>query len=571
MKNFMLYVKLFFKNKLLAITSVLFWLALIVLGIMEVTAINDTMTILGELLRLSIWFLIFFLFISYEYFYKTKGSALDECAKTTEKYHSIYINQFVVLLLLNGIVFFTLVFFGIVSYFKAAVHQIEYLIHIVLNYFINIFVLGLLGILIGLFAALLLKRLTAYLFLTFFALLTSQYFYSIAVSFMSSKNINIFPIYEFFNLYSPALNWRPNYQFGLSLLPYRIELLVIWICFFAAIILFVMSSHRFKYVLRSVSALLTVILIVNFVMYLQPSSKYNMNFNPSGSLWGDSYYYEEYDSRDPALQTTPKVAEFKATGYKINIKIRNQLEALVKIKIDTLNNYKNDDFYIFTLYHGFKVNKITDQQGNELCFTQRDDFITLDNKGNELSDIRELNFYYFGYHPKYYSNTQGVCLPGHIVYYPIPGYIDLYDAEIDGGIPVLLDETVPFEVEVDYHKKVYCSLPQTGDNVFSGVTDGVTLLSGMLTSRTVSGIEIIYPYLDIDQGKKKYLEQDVARFLAAKTQAKDTTEIKKIMYLPSMNFRENEQAVKYSDYITAIQIRTLDRLLYGVSDDKEKE
>ena len=571
MKNFMLYVKLFLKNKLLAITSVLFWLALIVLEIMEVTAINDTMIILGEILGLSIWFLIFFLFISYEYFYKTKASGLEECAKATEKYHSIYVNQFVVLLLLDGIIFFTLVFFGIVSYFKAAIHQIEYLTHIVLNYFINIFVLGLLGILIGLFAALLLKRLTAYLFLTFFALLTSQYFYSIAVSFMSSKNINIFPVYEFFNLYSPALNWRPNYQFGLSLLPYRIELLVIWICFFAAIILFVMSSHRYKYVLRSISALLTVILIVNFIMYLQPSSKYNMNFNPSGSLWGDSYYYEEYDSRDPAFQTTPTVAEFKAIGYKINIKIRSRLEAVVKIKIDTLNNYKNDDFYIFTLYHGFKVNKIIDQQGNELCFTQRDDFITLDNKGNELSDVRELTFYYFGHHPKYYSNTQGVCLPGHIVYYPIPGYIDLYDAEIDGGIPVLLDETVPFEVEVDYHKKVYCSLPQTGDNMFSGVTDGVTLLSGMLTSRTVNGIEIIYPYLDIDQGKKEYMEQDVARFLSAKDQAKDTTEIKKIMYLPSMNFRENEQAVKYSDHITAIQIRTLDRLLYGVSDDKGKK
>lgn len=572
MKEFLIYVRLFLKNKLLMITSVLFCMAVILLQIIEVMFISNTLDSFGEILGLSVWFLIFFLFISYEYFYKTRASGFDECAKTTEKYYSIYIKQFIVLMLLNTVIFFIQSLFSVIAYFKNSIGHPEALVHMILNYFVNIFLLGLLGILMGLFAALLLKRLTAYLFLTLFTLMTSQYGYSFALSLMSSKRINVFPIYEFFNLYSPAMNWRPNYHFGFSLLPYRIELFAVWICLFAAIILFIMSFHKFKKLLRILSAMLAVILLVNFVLYLQPSSKYNMSFNPNGSLWSDSYYYEEYYSRDLVFQTASKTAEFKATGYKMDIKIKNQLEAVVTVRTDSLGKYQRDNrFYIFTLYHGFKVSKITDGSGNLLNFEQRDDFITLNDSKTDLSNVKEFKFYYSGYHPKYYSNTQGICLPGHIVYYPIPGHIDLYDAESDGGIPVLLTEPVPFDVNIDYNKKVFCSLPKTESGTFSGITNGVTLLSGMLDSRTVNGIEIIYPYLDTDQGKKEYMENDVAQFLSAKVQSGDTTEIKKIMYLPSMNFRENEQAVEYSDYITAVQIRTLGRILYGISDDKGKK
>lgn len=96
---------------------------------------------------------------------------------------------------------------------------------------------------------------------------------------------------------------------------------------------------------------------------------------------------------------------FEVERYDLKIDIDRQLEVEANIFVD-----KSDlDEYDFTLYHGYKIDKVTDKNGKELKFKQDGDYFTVENNDEGLS---EICISYAGSAPRFFSNSQGTSLPG---------------------------------------------------------------------------------------------------------------------------------------------------------------
>lgn len=119
-------------------------------------------------------------------------------------------------------------------------------------------------------------------------------------------------------------------------------------------------------------------------------------------------------------------------------------------------------------------------------FDQNGDYVTV----YAPMGTKELNFSYSGSAGKYYSNYQGIALPGYLPYYPIPGFVKFYES---GQIIVTTDlEPTYYEVYVDSNMAVASNLPKTDDNTFSGNADAVSLYGGMIVSEEKEGIVCWY-------------------------------------------------------------------------------
>ena len=115
-------------------------------------------------------------------------------------------------------------------------------------------------------------------------------------------------------------------------------------------------------------------------------------------------------------------------------------------------------------------------------FDQNGDYVTV----YAPMGTKELNFSYSGSAGKYFSNYQGIALPGYLPYYPVPGFVKFYEA---GQIVVNTDlEPTDYEVYVDSNMAVASNLPKTDDNTFSGNADAVSLYGGMIVPEEKEGI-----------------------------------------------------------------------------------
>lgn len=154
---------------------------------------------------------------------------------------------------------------------------------------------GLVAILLGMLLALVFKRVVAFLVGAIFIFLGSPMFESIAEGEILSSRLNLYPVEEIFNIYTPSLFWMPNFLIGYSILPYRIALLIIWIfALLAALLGLLVPKNKTKFC----SIIVCVAFGISGIMiYFQPSSKLIMNYNPSNGLNSDLEYYENNEQR----------------------------------------------------------------------------------------------------------------------------------------------------------------------------------------------------------------------------------------------------------------------------------
>lgn len=92
--------------------------------------------------------------------------------------------------------------------------------------------------------------------------------------------------------------------------------------------------------------------IIFYIGYSLPASKVSMNGNPQNTMAHDQYYYVLED------KVRNEKADYKMERYDMKLKIGRQLSAIVKIKVN-----RNLKRYKMTLYHGYKVKKVYDQDG----------------------------------------------------------------------------------------------------------------------------------------------------------------------------------------------------------------
>ncbi len=319
MKNYLLFFKQFFRNKLLLISSILFFalaIGKILYGIFFCYQMrSEPLDYLLQTISLSIFSYVFFLFISNEFLYKIKQSHSEELIKVTKKgFYSYYIYSFLILLTLVFIYTTILLIINISIYFTLAINHFEYLWHIIANVLVNISLISLIGILLGGALSLFKQRIFSYVFMVIAVFISSPVFELLAETIYSATGQNIYLIYDLFNIFPPLLEWAPLQPFGYSLLPYRINQLIFWLfAYLLVLCIFILVKKNKKF--WPVLIIVTIISALSLGQYFQPSSKVTMSNSPLSGATADAYYYND-------IITNSEKAKFNILKYDLDIKIK---------------------------------------------------------------------------------------------------------------------------------------------------------------------------------------------------------------------------------------------------------
>ena len=180
------------------------------------------------------------------------------------------------------------------------------------------------------------------------------------------------------------------------------------------------------------------------------------------------------------------------------------------------------------------------------------DCITVYSKG----ETKYIEFVYSGYSPVFYSNMQGVSLPGDFAYYPVPGWHFIYDIENQNLNSVMLENDVDFSVIVDApYSDIFCNLDSCGKNEYKGRSNALTFVRGFVKQYDFGSVSFVQSYLN---GCKTnyYLEKSFSEMKNAEKELNSsyTIEGKKILLVSAEN--QNIRSALASDHI--IMRRQLD-------------
>lgn len=497
-------VKLFLKDRLLFCTAaaalagcaVFLWVKA-----PSSNAFSYKTAALQNTLGAAFYVFLVLLFLSYKFLCKVHTHRLSEVQNTAPAAKKSKISAQVVP---AGAAFlFTLLFTAYNLFFniKFGLRGADYNLYVVLCCVLNIFLTGLLAVRIGAFLAKIKKAALCYALLVIFAFLFSPFFQSIAAEMKLYENVDITAVSNILNIFTPGLDLMANFNNGYSILPYRWALVLFWILLFCVLGAGKESRRsRTQAVHISARAAGAAVLLV---VYLMPQSKILPDYSPQGSIEYDFYHYtdtSDLEGRENYVQKE-EAADFDVAAVSLDIKISYKLKATAQIDLFTPSV---SGTYKFTLYHGYRVSSVTDEHSAQLDFTQDNDYLTI-----RAGGVKSIVINYSGAAAKYYSNYQGVCLPGNFAYCPVPGYHVVYDSEAQQLSPIYFESDTDFRLNIDAPYKVYCNLSETGENEFAGSACGVTLLSGFLTQKQIDGITFIYSYLndDIDRNLDKIADE----------------------------------------------------------------
>lgn len=359
---------------------------------------------------------------------------------------------------------------------------------------------------------------------------------SLSVGVYNSTGTDITKSLKFFNMVPASIGWTPNMHSGYIITLDKLSQILFFI--FLALLFCCLTDNEISKnnkILKS--TICSCLCVITLVGYILPFSAPQMNLSASG-VSADKRYYENNEQLS-------ETADFRVDSYDLEFNFRNDLNAIATIKTD---NYKNE--YKFTLYHGYKISKITDGNNNELDFTRDSDYLTI----NNTSKSKLIKIYYHGSCDKYYNNYLSAFLPGNFAFYPIPGFNEMYSKYSYSGFNNLsLPYETDFNVTVHSLKKVQCNLESVTNNEFKGKSDSLTLLSGFIDCVTVDKTQIYYPYFN-DAYNSDTINEKLETFVS------ENPNIKKIFIIPDINLEDIEFVKTFNDYMITASIDDIDRL-----------
>ncbi len=528
--------KLFFNNKLLKYLLLALYIITIIFPILNTIFSGGYSAINFEqsLYVISVIYFIMYMFITYEYVRQIENSCMLECINSTKK-NTVYIlkNELKLLSAFVGIQSLFYILMEIFLNMFSGILTFRYFVYSVISILVNYFLVCAVGIMLGAFSALRLKRIPAYLLMIAFAILTSGVVDILWNGLYLNQHIDVSEITELFVITVPSNTWTANAAIGYTLLPFRIAMLMFWIAlsFFGI----VLSLHKIsKKILKSCTcASLAVIFIA---IYFLPSSKSLLGTYTVHCPGAEEHsYYNIYEEN-----IVNEEAEFCITDLSMNISSVLQLKAAVTIKVDL----KNLSEYKFTLYHTYKIKNVM-INGNEAEYERNYDYIDIHNTDGVTVD--EITIEYSGYSDKYYSNIQGILLPGLFPFYPLAGYIDIYNDDKECFTYDKPEKEINFDITVKSIDRCFSNLAETDNNHFVGSARTFTIVSGMFKEEVYDDVRIVYPYMDTAQMTKEFVEYLVNNFVSSDL---NTEKIKTIIFVPSLNQYEGEKC--YFDYDYAV-------------------
>lgn len=424
-------------------------------------------------------------FLSYEIFCDFQKRELRDVLSLSPNgmLKVIFIKDILLLLL---VVFLFIIIFGIelLKLKQVSVDDFQFLFSNVRRVlFINYLLLPVTGVMIGEAAALVSrKRWGGYIWILIILLLACGLFERINISLYMTVGMNLDNIFRFFQFEQPNSRWVVDYLYLVPAENYRFFLFATWILGCCGIIcLFCIKRKIVRVTFTSAFALLGI--LCGF-QTANPGNCVNYNMNTESAANKQT----EFISGVPEKEIKP---DFSVEKCKMNLQIEDELEAEVALVLGE----ENLDTYRFTLYRGYQITEITDENGKELEYDRQNDYITI----YTSEDIAEIHMSYHGYQQSFYSNRFGVMLPGYFAYYPQPGFRQVFQNEnvqtyVYSGFNVDTDslQETDYEVNVIYHSPIFSNL-QEDNGVFYGKTVAPTIMGGAVTGDFRDDGHYIYP------------------------------------------------------------------------------
>lgn len=424
------------------------------------------------LVRPCIFFIVFFIYLSYELTIKMYDHNMVEYLTTYKhglwKAYAAIILSLLTIVTIPSIMFFAFILF---IYCYIDVQYLPFLIHLMklsVLYFGLSFVTG---IMLGtaMAAKLKTKRLAVYSLTVIFMLLNTTFTdvpfrvpYLLFNSYRTERMLYYFKDFLTVVPHELGNNFSVVPIYGFPMEPVRWILAGFWILFPLTLILTECFNRKTKKALMATSCL---IVLLGAGVFSFRGSVLLMDMRVDSYPFADPFYYQDRPRKDYSRYE----AGFMIEEYRMDLTIGNELHAEVEVTIDN----PDLDRYEFTLYHGYILKSVRTEDG-EIPFTRQGDYISI----GSLNGADRLTFKYYGKSPKYYANRQAIALPGYFAYYPKPGRMNIWDSERYGYVINTSPNESKYSVNVRSDLEVFCNLAGS-DNSFHGKSNGVTLLAGM--------------------------------------------------------------------------------------------
>ncbi len=533
-----LQIKRFFNNKLFIVLLSIILLVFFVMVMFPILnyEFSSPFDVLSASLNFNYLYAVCFMFLSYEFLIKSKtNNCFEFLGSLKNAKFKYYISGISVLLLLLFVFCVVIFLTNTIFYISCSPVNTKYINHLFLNILLNTYLISAVFILFGGIFTFFNKRTSGYASMIIVCLFTSPIFNILGTQLHSNLNLNIFPLIDLLDFSVPLVDWTPIYSFGFSVLPYRFQQIGFFI--FLLIGLIVLKTINISKIKTIAISFLSISLSLIFLlMYMQPASKVTLGNNPFNGFASDQYYYNLEDT-----VTKEEKANFSVNKYNLTFTFDRELSATAELYLTDVSSHE----LIFTLYHGYSVLTVFDENNNKLNYERISDYITIFCENAP----QKITIKYSGNGNRFFSNTQGVSLPGYFPFYPQPGFKTLYNSQEMGFDKYMNEERALFEVSINSPQQIFCNLPETGFNSFSGEADSLTLISGFYETIYVNDIQIIYPYLFLTKSyPKETMISDIESFIS---EHKELDKIEKFIVLANINNTSSyERMTIYDNYIT---------------------
>ena len=309
--------------------------------------------------------------------------------------------------------------------------------------------------------------------------LASILFSSVFLQILSGGGIGTFrfvSVLDWFSISVPNSNWVADGVYGISMEFCRWVLVAFWSLLLFAALLWKYSAAK-EHRLRFIAGLAGLLAIACGVRFAFRSNDYVLyKDNRSSSIVNSEYQYRRDREVPPAVP-----ANFTVEQYELDLSIRHNLKAEATLYL----SQSDLSLYQFTLYHGLNVHSVVDEMGEPLDFQRNGDFLDV----SSAKPIKAMTISYSGQTWKYFSNDQGIALPGYFTYYPMAGHLCIWDSNNNSVKVNTKFNEASFSVHVNTALKVFSNLPeQAGRNTFSGTASTVSLYAGLLSEENHNGV-----------------------------------------------------------------------------------
>lgn len=450
-------------------------------SILLLTNVHELGTFLNRSQSTGFFLFLLYAFLSYEFIYQEKACFMNECLVVNRGEHlKVLLNQTFLLFpfaFLNSAI--------VLAYDLTAVKLTGELTlmaarHLLLCCLLNILLVQVIGILLGAVLASGLKRPIAYGVLVVVAFLESPLSkdcFSLIPTSGDASQFDIVNIIDFFCITAPDTSWVPDTIYGLSIEMCRWALALFWIAFLLSVFFYLNMPKKWMKC-KTAIVILCGIAFVGFVGFAQSGldSVIRLDLRNSGAAYGDGIYGYSHENK-------VEEAGFKVLSYDLDLSVTRRLYATANMQVT--RNQENDH-YLFTLYRGYKITSIVDENGNTLEYTRDGHYLDIVYPLAESEGT--ISITYEGSGNRYYSNYQGIALPGYVPWYPMAGYLELWDYDTNRTYVNIDSSEKSFYVTIDTKLPVVSNLEQIDTNVFAGESTAVTLIGGLLTEKESDGI-----------------------------------------------------------------------------------